>query len=248
MTAAEHILLVEDDRLLNRMLLSELKRMGHAAVGVHNWREAGAHLAQYEPTLILSDVQLPDANTMELLPDLAEEYPVIVLTAYGSVQGAVAAMKAGAVQYLTKPINPDELELEVKRALQNATLKRDQAFCKQRLGLSGAGGMVGDSPAMAELQQLIDAVAASEATVLIHGESGVGKELVAHAIHERSPRAARNFVAVDCCTLQEKLFESELFGHEKGAFTGADRQKPGLIEAAHGGTLFLDEKIGRAHV
>jgi transcriptional regulator with PAS, ATPase and Fis domain len=101
--------------------------------------------------------------------------------------------------------------------------------------------MVGNSAAMTELQRLIDAVAASEATVLIQGESGVGKELVAHAIHERSPRATRNFVAVDCCTLQEKLFESELFGHEKGAFTGAERQKPGLIEAAQGGTLFLDE-------
>lgn len=117
MTTAAHILLVEDDRLLNRILLSELKRMGYAAEGVYNWREAGAPLAQHEPTLILSDVQLPDANTMKVLPDLAEEYPVIVLTAYG----AVAAVKAAAVQYLTKPINPDELELEVKRALQNAT-------------------------------------------------------------------------------------------------------------------------------
>ncbi len=239
MTTRTPILLVEDDRLLNRLLTGELKRMGYAVTSVHCWRDAHAHLNQHEPALIVADVQLPDANTLDLLPSLTKDYPVIVLTAFGTVQGAVAAMKAGARQYLTKPVDPDELELEVKRVLQHTALSRDQQFCKERLRPSG--GMVGASTAMAELQRLIDAVANAEATVLIQGESGVGKELVAHAIHERSPRAARNFVAVDCCTLQEKLFESELFGHEKGAFTGADRQKPGLIEAAQGGTLFLDE-------
>lgn len=239
MTTRTPILLVEDDRLLNRLLTGELKRMGYAVTSVHCWRDAHAHLDQHEPALIVADVQLPDANTLDLLPGLTKDYPVIVLTAFGTVQGAVAAMKAGARQYLTKPVDPDELELEVKRVLQHTAMARDQEFCKERLRPSG--GMVGASAAMAELQRLIDAVAHSEATVLIQGESGVGKELVAHAIHERSPRAARNFVAVDCCTLQEKLFESELFGHEKGAFTGAERQKPGLIEAAQGGTLFLDE-------
>jgi two-component system NtrC family response regulator len=239
MTRTTPILLVEDDRLLNRLLTGELKRMGYAVTSVHCWRDGHAHLDQHEPALIVADVQLPDANTLDLLPSLTKDYPVIVLTAFGTVQGAVAAMKAGARQYLTKPVDPDELELEVKRVLQHTAMSRDQQFCKERLRPSG--GMVGNSAAMTELQRLIDAVAASEATVLIQGESGVGKELVAHAIHERSPRAARNFVAVDCCTLQEKLFESELFGHEKGAFTGAERQKPGLIEAAQGGTLFLDE-------
>jgi two-component system NtrC family response regulator len=239
MTLRTPVLLVEDDRLLNRLLTGELKRMGYAVTSVTCWRDAHAHLDQHEPALIVADVQLPDANTLDLLPGLTKDYPVIVLTAFGTVQGAVAAMKAGARQYLTKPINPDELELEVKRVLQHSALSRDQEFCRERMRSSG--GMVGASAALAELQRLIDAVAHSETTVLIQGESGVGKELVAHAIHERSPRAARNFVAVDCCTLQEKLFESELFGHEKGAFTGADRQKPGLIEAAQGGTLFLDE-------
>ena len=239
MTTTPPILLVEDDRLLNRLLTGELKRMGYAVTSVHCWRDGHAHLAQHEPALIVADVQLPDANTLDLLPSLTRDYPVIVLTAFGTVQGAVAAMKAGARQYLTKPVDPDELELEVRRVLQHTAMARDQQFCKERLRPSG--GMVGTSAAMAELQRLIDAVANSEATVLIQGESGVGKELVAHAIHERSPRAVRNFVAVDCCTLQEKLFESELFGHEKGAFTGAERQKPGLIEAAQGGTLFLDE-------
>jgi len=248
MNTGEHILLVEDDALLNRLLLAELERMGFRAGGVKSWREAHSYLAERQVDLILSDVRLPDANTMEILPRLAREYPVIVLTAFGTVQEAVAAMKAGARQYLTKPVNSEELELEVRRALQGEALQRDHQFCKKRMIRDKRGGMVGDSEAMAELQRLIDAVADSEATVLIQGESGVGKELVAHALHQRSPRAARNFVAVDCCTLQEKLFESELFGHEKGAFTGADRQKPGLIEAACGGTLFLDEigEIGPA--
>jgi DNA-binding NtrC family response regulator len=240
MSSPNPILVVEDDRLLNRLLLGEIKRMGYRAEGAANWSEARVHLARLEPSLIITDVRLPDANTMDVLPTLAGEHPVIVLTAYGTVQEAVAAMKAGAMEYLTKPINPDELELKIERALSTSTLRRDHQFCKARLR-HDATLMVGSSPAMAKVQQLIDAVAATDATVLVLGESGVGKELVARAIHDRSPRAARNFVAVDCCTLQEKLFESELFGHEKGAFTGADRQKPGLIEAAAGGTLFLDE-------
>ncbi len=237
----ELILVLEDDRLLNRLLQAELGRMGYPAEGAHSWAEARVALAGRQFDLIITDVKLPDANALDLLPQLAKDYPVIVLTGFGTVQDAVSAMRAGAMEYLTKPVNPDELELEVKRALQGAALQRDHQFCKKRLNSRRSGGMVGDSAAMAELQGLIDAVAQTEATVLIQGESGVGKELVAHAIHERGPRSVHNFVAVDCCTLQEKLFESELFGHEKGAFTGADRQKPGLVEAAKGGTLFLDE-------
>lgn len=241
MNSEELLLIVEDDRLLNRLLVEQLKQMGYAAEGVHSWTEARAQLARKAYALIISDVRLPDANTMDILPSLVGEHAVIVLTAYGTVQEAVAAMKAGALEYLSKPINPDELELKVARVIRHVAMQRDHQFFKARMQPSKAPQMVGESPAMAELQRLIDAVAASEATVLVLGESGVGKELVAHAIHTRSPRAVRNFVAVDCCTLQEKLFESELFGHEKGAFTGAERQKQGLIEAADGGTLFLDE-------
>ena len=239
--SGELILVLEDDPLLNRLLRAELNRMGYATDSAHKWSEARELLAAQQPDLIITDVKLPDANAIELLPQLVKDYPVIVLTAFGTVQEAVAAMRAGAMEYLTKPVNPEELELEVKRVFQGVALQRDHQFCKRRLNSPRSGGMVGASTAMAELQGLIDAVAQTEATVLIQGESGVGKELVAHAIHERGPRSARNFVAVDCCTLQEKLFESELFGHEKGAFTGADRQKPGLVEAARGGTLFLDE-------
>lgn len=239
MTPKERLLIIEDDHTLNQLLCLELKRLGYAVAGAESRAEAEALLNRQAWNLILTDARLPDAHIMDFLPALTSEHPVIVLTAYGSVQEAVSAIKAGAFAYLTKPINLDELELEVKRALGQDAMRRDHQYCRERLRKPGS--MAGNSPALNEVHRLIDAVSASDATVLILGESGVGKELVARAIHDRSPRAGRNFVAVDCCTLQEKLFESELFGHEKGAFTGADRQKPGLIEAAEGGTLFLDE-------
>lgn len=241
MIASDALLVIEDDRILNTLLCKELRRMGFAVEGTGSWAEARDYLASHEPRLILTDARLPDAQLMDFLPGLTANYPVIVLTAFGSVAEAVNAMKAGAVEYLSKPVNLDELELEVQRALRQAALQREHQYCKDRLRRVTQRTMVGSSPAIAEVHRLIAAVAVSDATVLIQGESGVGKELVARAVHDQSPRAAKNFVAVDCCTLQEKLFESELFGHEKGAFTGADRQKTGLIEAAQGGTLFLDE-------
>lgn len=241
MSVIDAVLVIEDDRVLNTLLCKELRRMGYTVEGAVSWVEARGYLARHEPRLILTDARLPDAQLMDFLPALAADYPVVVLTAFGSVKEAVSAMKAGAMQYLSKPVNLDELELEVKRVLHQADLQREHHYCKERLRRDTQRTMVGSSPAIAEVQRLISAVAASETTVLIQGESGVGKELVARAVHDQSPRAARHFVAIDCCTLQEKLFESELFGHEKGAFTGADRRKAGLIEAAQGGTLFLDE-------
>ncbi len=241
MMVNDTLLVIEDDRVLNTLLCKELRRMGYGVEGAVSWSQAKGYLAGHEPRLILTDARLPDAQLMDFLPVLAADYPVIVLTAFGSVQEAVSAMKAGAVQYLSKPVNLDELEIEVMRALHQSALQREHQYCKERLRRDTQRSMVGNSPAIREVQRLVEAVAATDATVLIQGESGVGKEVVARAIHDLSPRAAKNFVAVDCCTLQEKLFESELFGHEKGAFTGADRQKAGLIEIAQGGTLFLDE-------
>ena len=235
------LLLVDDDATLNRLLVKQLRTMGYAAVGVGSWQEARAYLQTHEPDLILLDCQLPDARGQQLVDELAVNYPVILLTAFGSVKEAVQAMQAGASDYLTKPVNLDELELLIKKVLQAAALNRNYQFFKSQLSKQKRTYMVGSSPALQNVERLIEAVAPSDTTVLIQGESGVGKELVAQEIHQRSSRAEQNFVAVDCCTLQETLFESELFGHERGAFTGADKLKKGLIESAAGGTVFLDE-------
>ena len=235
------IMLVEDDAVLNDLIARQLRGIGYEVVCAKRWREAEQVIARDEPDLIVLDMCLPDADGAEIVPRLACEHPVIVLTAYGSIQNAVQAIKSGAVEYLSKPVDFDELEVEVERALANAALKRDIEFVRTRERAGRKSLMVGESPALRQLMGLIDAVAQSNATVLVQGESGVGKELVAREIHERSPRHDRNYVALDCCTLTESLFESELFGHERGAFTGAIAQKRGLIEAADGGTLFLDE-------
>jgi DNA-binding NtrC family response regulator len=237
------ILVVEDDPVLNRLIVEHLTNDGHRVEGVKGWADAERFLASSEPNLIITDVRLPDGDTLERLPELVKLQPVIVMTAFGSVRDAVKAMKAGAFEYLLKPASPDELSMVAQRALDNAALRQDHQFCRRRLRAKEAAGsfMIGVSKPLGQVQQVIADVAPADISVLIQGESGSGKELVARAIHEASGRSKRNFVAVDCCTLQEKLFESELFGHEKGAFTGADRQKRGLIEGAEGGTLFLDE-------
>ncbi|MGB5733240.1 MAG: sigma-54 dependent transcriptional regulator [Thiohalocapsa sp.] len=240
---ARKILIIEDDAVLNRLLTQQLAGLGFDVFGARAWREADAYLAEHEPHLIITDVRLADADALERLPALAKGQPVVVLTAYGSVRDAVAAMKAGAFEYLVKPVSPDELALVVQRALEDAALRKDHRFCQQRLKAKESTGsfMVGVSEALQRTKETISIVGPSDVNVLIQGESGCGKELVARAVHDSSDRARHNFVPVDCCTLQEKLFESELFGHEKGAFTGADRLKRGLIEGAEGGTLFLDE-------
>jgi two-component system response regulator AtoC len=242
-TVRRKILVIEDDKVLNNLISEELVGNGYAVARAGSWQESEAYLAREEPDLILLDIRLPDANGMDLVPKLARAYPVIVLTAYGSIKNAVQVMKSGVVHYLSKPIDIEELELEVSRALENADLRRDYEFVKDRQREVSArkSFMVGGSAALKRIITLIDAVASTDTTVLIQGESGVGKELVAREIHQRSARSNGNFVALDCCTLQENLFESELFGYERGAFTGAIAQKRGLIEGANDGTLFLDE-------
>ncbi len=239
----KHILVIEDDQVLRRLMAQYLRELNHEVTGVGSWQEADQFLGTNEPNLIITDGKLPDGSSLKRLPELAKSQPVIYLTAYGSVRDAVQAMKAGAFDYLVKPVSPEELMLLSQRALDDAELRQEHQFCMRRLKAKEGSGsfMIGVSEPLDKVQELIDAVAPTDMTVLVQGDSGTGKELVARAIHERSERAKRNFVAVDCCTLQEKLFESELFGHEKGAFTGADRQKKGLIEGADGGTLFLDE-------
>ncbi len=239
---APSILVVEDDIALNQLLVQTLRHADYDVEGVTCLAEARRYLSTHEPNLILLDCRLPDGYGMELFENGNRTLPpIVLLTAHGSVREAVSAMKAGAVEYLVKPIEIDDLELTIQRVLETITLREDYQFCKSQIEHQHCKRMVGQSESMKRVHDLIRKVAPTNMSVLIHGESGVGKELVAAEIHKQSERSHRNYVALDCCSLQEKLFESELFGHEKGAFTSADRQKEGLIKVADGGTLFLDE-------
>ncbi len=238
------ILVIEDDELLNKMIVIQLESIGYSVFGVKCLKDARKFLSEHEPNLIIADMRLPDGDCIDALPFLVEaSHPVIVLTAYGTVKNAVQAIQMGAAHYLSKPVSQEELILTVQRVLENAACEADHQFNKSRIKAQNdkMPFMIGKSKKLEQTKEQIDAVAPSDMTVLILGESGSGKELVARAIHEQSQRADKNFVVVDCCTLQENLFESELFGHEKGAFTGAQGKKKGLIEGALGGTLFLDE-------
>ncbi|MDY6991691.1 MAG: sigma-54 dependent transcriptional regulator, partial [Pseudomonadota bacterium] len=234
------ILVVEDDTVLNQMLVKTLQNTGYHVDSVHCLADARRYLNTHEPTLILLDGRLPDGSGMELLDSHTHLPAVVLLTAYGSIREAVNAIKAGAAEYLVKPIDLNELEVTIQRVIETITLRQDCQLYKSQIQ-NQQSKMVGSSEALAKVYELIGAVAPTDMSVLIQGESGVGKELVAAEIHKHSVRCERNYVPLDCCSLQEKLFESELFGHEKGSFTGADRQKKGLIEGADGGTLFLDE-------
>ncbi|MCE1238135.1 MAG: sigma-54 dependent transcriptional regulator [Hyphomicrobiales bacterium] len=235
------VLVVEDDVTLNRLLVRQLTAAGYVARGALRWKDAQKILAEDEPAVALLDMRLPDTDGLDAVPQLKEICPVVVLTAYGAIEHAVRALRAGAADYLVKPVRGEELELAIDRAIERASLQRDGQFWKDRVKSIGSGKMIGESPAFRRALSLVEMVAPTDQTVLILGESGVGKELFARAVHDASTRAATSFVAVDCSTLQENLFESELFGHERGSFTGADRRKEGLVEVADGGTVFLDE-------
>jgi DNA-binding NtrC family response regulator len=235
------LLIVDDDAVFNGLLRRQIESMGFATIGAGSWAEAQQRLGEIEPNAIILDFKLPDSDAAKILAEIRNQYPVIVLTGYGSIPNAVSAIREGAADFLTKPVNVDELELTVRRVLETAELRESNRFYRTQLASRRPGPLVYDSTAMRDVQTLIHAVGPTDATVLILGESGTGKEMVAQAIHDYSPRAGRELVAIDGSGLQESLFESELFGHERGAFTGADRQKRGLIEEAGGSTLFLDE-------
>lgn len=245
------ILIVDDDRNTREGLERALKG-AHNIFAAPDARTALALLEGNAIDVILSDVRMPGLTGMELLKEVREKYPdipFIILTAYGSVETAVEAMKAGAFDFLTKPVNLDHLDILVERAIEGRKMREEAAVLQTRNAdlqrqlneKYGLENIIGTSPAMQPLFDLVRAAAPTDATVLISGPSGTGKELVAHAIHNLSRRAHGAFVPVNCAALPSSLLESELFGHEKGAFTGADSQRKGRFELASGGTLFLDE-------
>jgi len=239
------ILLVEDKDSLRQMLRHALEAQGHTVVEARDQPEAEAALQQSRPAVVLSDLRLPEGDGFGVLrasKDLDPQLPVIVMTAFGSIQDAVAAMKEGALDFLAKPVDPDHLLLMVERALVQRRLATENLLLKEELAQRrGAPQIVGDDPKLKQVSVTLHRAAATDTTVLLEGESGTGKELFARALHALSPRNDGPFVAINCAAIPDTLLETELFGHEKGAFTGAANRKPGKFELAHRGTLFLDE-------
>jgi DNA-binding NtrC family response regulator len=239
------ILLVEDKDSLRAMLRHALDAQGHAVIEARDQPEAVQALRSCRPGVVLSDLRLPQGDGFGVLraaKDLDAELPVIVMTAYGSIQDAVTAMKEGALDFLAKPVDPDHLLLMVERALSLRRLAAENLLLKEELALRrGAPQIIGEDPKLKQVTLALHRAAATDTTVLLEGESGTGKELFARALHVLSPRAEGPFVAINCAAIPENLLETELFGYEKGAFTGAANRKPGKFELAHRGTLFLDE-------
>src|ERR1041384_4863669 len=237
------ILIVDDELVVRDSLGKWFTSEGYFAKPVNGAREALETVQQSEFDLALIDIKMPGMDGMELQARLAEVDPnltIIIMTGYASVDTAVQALKRGAYDYITKPVDPDELSHLVANALEHKHARNELVRLREDLQQSDTG-LIGKSPAMKKVNELIEMVAPTEATVLITGESGTGKEVVARAIHNAGPRRYMPMVTIHCGALTETLLESELFGHEKGAFTGAQYRKKGKFEVADGGTVFLDE-------
>ncbi len=239
------ILYVDDEASVGLILADTLERAGHVAVGARNVPEALQILPRGDIDLIISDYRMPGLTGLEFLTLLGREgydIPLIMLTGYASIEHAVAAIKAGAIDYITKPVRPQQLELAVEQALEYVRLRREnEALRKEVLQYRNERQIIGDSPPMRRILQTVSMAAPTRATVLLQGESGTGKELFARAIHDQSDRRDKPFIQLNCAALPEGLIESSLFGHEKGAFTGAIKRVEGAFERAHRGTLLLDE-------
>lgn len=241
-----HRVLIADDEKNMRWVLSQaLEAEGYEVAEACDGKEALSAVADQEPDILILDHKMPAPDGMEVLRRIrakGHQFPVIMLTAHGNVQTAVEAMKAGASEYLTKPFDLDELRLSIAKVLQMSALAAEVERLREELDRDwDVDGIVAADATMLEMLETVRKVATTNATVMIYGESGTGKELVARALHRLSPRAAKPFISISAGALPETLLESELFGYEKGAFTGAVTAKPGRFEMANGGTLFLDE-------
>jgi|SoiMethySBSTD1v2_1073268.scaffolds.fasta_scaffold59279_5 DNA-binding NtrC family response regulator len=239
------VLLVEDKDSLRAMLRHALEGQGHDVLEARDESEAIQHMRQSRPAVVLTDLKLPSGDGLGVLraaKELDPELQVVVMTAYGSIQDAVTAMREGAMDFVAKPIDPDYLVLMVARAIAQRRMLSDYILLKEELAeRRGAPRIIGEDPQLKQVSQQLHRAADTDATVLLQGESGTGKELFARTLHALSSRAEGPFVAINCAAIPETLLETELFGHEKGAFTGATTRKPGRFEMAHRGTLFLDE-------
>jgi DNA-binding NtrC family response regulator len=245
MSSNPTILLVDDDATFRRVLADELSERDFEVVVAGSGAEALQEAKRHEPKVVLLDLQLPDMNGLDVLRAIRETSPfseIIMLTGHGSIDTAIEAMRIGAFDYVPKPCPLDELEVRIHRALERNSLRQRADLLERGLTPPDPGSsFLGESAAFRRTLDLIERVAPSDSSVLVCGETGSGKELAAKMLHARSQRRSRPFVVVECAALQETLLQSELFGHERGAFTGADRAKPGLFEVADGGTIFLDE-------
>jgi len=238
------VMVVEDDLVLGELLFEELESEGYRVRHVESAEQALEILDEFGPDLVVTDLQLPGADGLTLLRAVRERHAApatLMISAYGTVDRAVAALKAGADNFLTKPLDMDHFILSVERVLSNRRLRAEVQRFREVLARESFRGMEGSSRAMRILFDRISQVARADGAVLVSGESGTGKDLVAHAIHAESARADKPFLAVNCAGVPADLLESEFFGHAEGAFSGADRARPGLFREADGGTLFLDE-------
>ena len=244
MSDKQTILVADDEPNMRRVLGGILRREGHQVVAAGDGQEALKLLATHEIATVLTDLRMPRMDGMQLLKRVGTDYPdvpVIILTAHGSVDNAVAAVKLGAFDYLEKPFEQEQIQQVVAKALRTHELRRSELRVAGAAPGKGRYGLIGMSAPLAAVYNVIEKVADTPSTVLIMGESGTGKELIARALHEQSPRADKPLITVNCAAIPGTLIESELFGYEKGAFTGAVSSKPGRFELADGGTLFLDE-------
>ncbi len=245
MSTPNQLLVVDDDTAMREMLASLFRDRGYMVCEAASANEAIEQASDVPFDVILSDIRMQGRSGIEMIGELRElrpDTPVVLMTAFGSIDSAVESMRAGAFDYITKPFEPDAVLLTIERALERRALEEENRRLRRAVDrTSSLGDLIGESPAMREIFAMIRKVAHSSSNVLITGESGTGKEVVARTIHYHGTRAKQPFIPINCTAIPEGLLESELFGHVRGAFTGAHTSKQGLFEKANGGTLFLDE-------